>query len=51
MKVIVQEGVSLPVRASLSSLNNFGMLFIFFSGLDRATSAYTDWNLLSFCET
>lgn len=51
MKVIVQEDVSPLIKASLSSHNKFGMFYMFFSRLHPDSSAYTEWNLLSFCET
>lgn len=51
MKVAVQEDVSLLIKASLSGCNKFGMFYIFFSRFDPDSCAYTDWNLLSLCET
>lgn len=38
---MVQEDVSPLIRASLISLNNFGMVFVFFSGLNPASYALT----------
>lgn len=49
--MVQEEDVSPLIRASLSSLNNFGMVFGFFSGLNPASYALTDWNVLSFRET
>jgi len=51
MKVSAQEDVSPLIRASLSSLNSFGVLLIFFSGLNPTGYACTDWDLLFFHET